>query len=76
MGHGQDGTPGSGWDWMSIVRNAVREDEAGDPSSLALLAKFCAEADDAKQELRRLGYGWTGLGLRATVDLVPSREAR
>jgi len=41
-----------------------------DPSGLELLGKIVYEAEEAKQLLRKAGFGWTGLSLIDTVREV------
>ena len=36
-----------------------------------MMRNAAREADEAKQKLRDKGYGWTGLGISETVDIVP-----
>lgn len=54
--------------WEKIVNEATR---TGDKTKLDLIIKMLEEADQAKQKLRKKGYGWTGLGLSETIDEVP-----
>lgn len=58
--------------WREQAINAVREADAGDARMLDRLALSLDQQDAATQRLRELGYGWTGLGLLETVDLVPA----
>jgi len=56
--------------WKERIKEIVSNN---DEESLTLLAKLIEEAEQAKQELRNKGYGWTGLSLLKTViEEVPS----
>ena len=56
--------------WKKHIIDIVNFD---DMESLELLTKLLEEADEAKQELRNKGYGWTGLSLLKTViEEVPN----
>jgi hypothetical protein len=57
--------------WRQQAINAVREAEEGDPRMLDRLALLLEQQDAATQRLREKGYGWFGLSLLGTVDLVP-----
>lgn len=50
--------------WKKRITESVQND---DTNSLDVFAKMLEEAEQAKQELRNKGYGWTGLGLLETV---------
>ena len=54
-----------------FVKQACKEQ---DPSTLDLIARGLWEAEEAKQVLREKGYGWTGLGIRETCQLVPTND--
>ena len=56
--------------YLSII-NAV---EKGDTEYIELIARCIDMADAAKQILRDKGYGWTGLDLLQTCELVPKNE--
>jgi hypothetical protein len=56
--------------WKLLVKQAVAEDESGKPETLDLLARYLEMCDEAKQELRNRGYGWTGLDILETVKQV------
>lgn len=56
--------------WIEVVKNAMRDADNGDLSGLDLLGEYLEECDLAKQELRNLGYGWTGLGILKTVKQI------
>lgn len=56
--------------WKLLVKQAVAEDESGKPETLDLLASHLEMCDEAKQELRNRGYGWTGLDILETVKQV------
>jgi len=51
--------------WESIIRQ-THEDE----QMFKLLAQLLYEQDFAKNELRKKGYGFTGLNWLETVELV------
>ena len=53
--------------WKDHIRFIVETD---DYDSIDLLARMLYESEDAKNELRKLGYGWTGLSLLDTVRLL------
>ncbi len=61
-------------DWKKLVQQAVREVEAGRFEKLDLLSKHLEMCDEAKQELRNKGYGWTGLDVLETVKQVPAAQ--
>jgi hypothetical protein len=48
--------------------------ERGDKELIELVIKIVLEADEAKRNLRRKGYGCTGRGLLDTVEEVPYSE--
>lgn len=52
-----------------IYSLVLTDDEKG----VLLIAKCILEADQAKDLLRRKGYGWLGLGLLETVKLVAEK---
>ena len=53
------------------IREAVT---TGNDEMVNLLAQCLVMGDAAKQVLRDRGYGWTGLDLLKTVELVPDNE--
>lgn len=56
--------------WEERIKEMVNNN---DEESIRLLAELIEEAEQAKQELRNKGYGWTGLSLLKTViEEVPS----
>jgi hypothetical protein len=56
--------------WENRIKEIVTNN---DNESIKLVAKLIEEAEQAKQELRNKGYGWTGLSLLNTVlEEVPS----
>ena len=57
--------------WRGLVRDAIRRDAAGDGEIVELIARVLHEQDAAKNRLRQKGYGWIGLPIVETVDLVP-----
>lgn len=57
----------------SIIK-AVAENAAGDSTLLDLIARYIAEAEQAKRVLREKGYGWSGLNLALTAEQVPRNE--
>ena len=56
--------------WRELILDAVAKAQAGDESQLDLLARHLEMCDEAKQELRNRGYGWTGLDILETTRLV------
>lgn len=52
-------------DWIIHIKKIVNENNS---EAIELLAIMLSEAEEAKQELRRKGYGWLGLSLLATVE--------
>lgn len=50
------------------IIEAVKDDEH---QYLDLVCDLVEMADNAKSELRKKGYGWTGLDLYKTCELVP-----
>lgn len=58
-------------DWREWVVYVVHDDQArGDPELLDTLAEYLEKCDLAKQKLRDLGFGWTGLDILETVKLL------
>lgn len=55
-------------------RKKIIKEAAVDDVELVMLAKLCAEAEEAKSVLRKKGYGWMGLDLLQTAQLVPESE--
>lgn len=53
------------------IIEAVRDDEH---QYLDLVCDIIEMADHAKNELRKKGYGWTGLDLLKTCELVPNND--
>lgn len=53
---------------LAIQRYATE----GNEKALRNLVKGMLDAEKAKQILRDKGYGWTGLNLCETVELVPN----
>ena len=51
--------------WKSYIIEIVQDGKA---AQIDLLSKLLEEADEAKQELRNKGYGWTGLSLLKTIQ--------
>ena len=66
------------WAIISAVERYIKYDH--NPNKLEyidLVSKVVIQADEAKQELRKKGYGWTGLSLLETVKTeVPDRETK
>ncbi len=56
--------------WRLLVANT-----ASDPELAELTARVLNEQDEAKQRLRDKGYGWTGLSILKTVELVPDASS-
>lgn len=57
--------------WNKYILELI---EDKDPEKINLLSKMLSDADQAKQELRNKGYGWTGLSLLDTVrEEVPTK---
>lgn len=59
--------------WKRLVQKAVDEDLRCNPEKLNLLARRLEMVDEAKQELRNRGYGWIGINILETCQLVPYR---
>lgn len=57
--------------WQLLVMQAVEHYMAGDTHRLQLLARHLEMCDQVKQVLRDRGYGWTGLDILETVEMVP-----
>lgn len=55
--------------WRELIIQAAQNDNL-----LDLLAQLLEEQDIAIQRLRDSGYGWTGLGLLATVEQVIDKD--
>jgi hypothetical protein len=51
--------------WIKCV-----EDSKNIPEQQALLAQLCYEQEAAKNRLRGLGFGWSGLDWDGTVDEI------
>jgi hypothetical protein len=62
-------------DWKELVIQAVDENSKGDEARLNLLVQLITECEEAKQELRKKGYGVTGQGILKTVHEVPEANA-
>lgn len=58
--------------WKELIQQAAYEAETGGFEKLDLLAKYLEMCDEAKQELRNKGYGWTGLDILETIKEVPN----
>lgn len=56
--------------WRELALNAFRKYEAGDSELLDLMAGVLEQQDRAKQILRDKGYGWTGLDIIETANIV------
>jgi hypothetical protein len=52
--------------WRDAVQQATTDEQMAE-----LLVRLLLEQDQAKQALRAKGYGWTGLSLLKSVELVP-----
>jgi hypothetical protein len=57
--------------WKEAVLKAADDHERGDDVMLELLSKLLEEVDDAKEQLRRKGYGCTGMPWRNMINEVP-----
>ena len=57
-------------EYITQAKRYAEEYANGDPSGIELLARIAYEADEAKQQLRAAGFGWTGLSLLKTVEEV------
>ena len=56
--------------WNKRIKEIVQNN---DEESIKLLSEMLEQSEQAKQELRNKGYGWTGLSLLETViNEVPS----
>lgn len=53
---------------------AAEQFYAGDSQGMDLIVEVLCLCEDAKNELRSKGYGWTGLDIAKTVALVPHAE--
>lgn len=51
-------------------RYAVLYVNSGNMDGIELLAQIAHESEEAKQKLRKMGYGYTGLSISKTVDEV------
>ena len=51
--------------WKNIIVNSL---DKKDSVQIDLICEYLEQADQAKQELRNKGYGWTGLSLLKTVQ--------
>jgi hypothetical protein len=67
--------------WRDIVREAVVRHDGGDDELLTLVARLLAEQDDAKEALRQVGFGCTGMPWPElvrdiiTLTTAPTRES-
>jgi hypothetical protein len=59
--------------WKEAILEAVRRAETGDRTLLNLMALLLTEQDQAKQQLRELGYGCIGM---SWLDVVAEIRAR
>jgi len=57
-------------DWKKFIRDTVYDADVGDYEALDLLAQVLEEQNLAKQKLRGMGFGCTGMGLLETVGEV------
>jgi hypothetical protein len=57
--------------WRECAIEAVRRADAGEPAMLDLLARLLEQQDDAKEALRRKGYGCIGRPWPDVVLEVP-----
>lgn len=57
-------------DWQAFIMRAVEEYAAGKPDNLQRIAAHLEMCDSAKQVLRDRGYGWTGLDILQTAQMV------
>ena len=56
--------------WNKRIKEIIQNN---DEESIQLLSEMLEQSEQAKQELRNKGYGWTGLSLLETVlNEVPS----
>lgn len=61
--------------WRHAVLEAVKRHEAGDSVLLDLMADLLREQDQAKHQLREIGFGVTGTPWLDMVDEVRDRCA-
>jgi hypothetical protein len=68
--------------WRSLVFQAIdRHDRHGDPEPLNLLVQLLVEQDQAKQALREIGFGCTGMPWAevvreiVTLTTAPTRDS-
>lgn len=54
-------------DYVEQAKRCARRYADGDSDGIELLARIVFEADQAKQKLREMGFGWSGLSLLHTV---------
>lgn len=59
---------------MTTINDIVLMVAENDTKSLNLICQIVKMSDDAKHILRTKGYGWTGLDLLKTCELVPNNE--
>ncbi len=57
-------------DYIEQAKQCAVDYKNGDERGIELLAKIAYESEQAKQKLRELGFGWTGLSLPRTVDQI------
>lgn len=63
-------------DYIGQARLYAVQYNHGDTAGIEILAKIAHEAEAAKQKLRKIGIGWTGLSLLKTVDEVDDEIKR
>ncbi len=56
--------------WMDFILRVTDEAKAGNPENLKRLAEQLEMGDQAKQALRNKGYGWTGIDILKTAEMV------
>jgi hypothetical protein len=59
--------------WREAILRAAADDAAGDATLLDLMARLLTEQDKAKNDLRRIGVGCTGMPWQKMIDEVGER---
>lgn len=58
-----------------LIYRITKAAKDNDKQYLELVAEIIVMSDNAKNVLRSKGYGWTGLDLLKTAELVPENES-
>lgn len=57
--------------YAQMIHDAIKN---GDHDCINMIANIVVMSEKAKNNLRKKGYGWTGLDLLKTCELVPEND--